>query len=101
MTRYEKGFLGKCAQAGLSEEDIRRIIEENAMARGARQKEEEMRRKRRRDIAKSALGVLLAASGYYGGSYIGRNIGSGHPFKGGLVGALAGIAGNKMLSTMY
>ena len=60
MRRYVVGFLTKCAQAGLSEDEARRLIEESAMARGARQYEKDMRRRRRRDIAKSALGVLLA-----------------------------------------
>ena len=101
MRRYVVGFLTKCAQAGLSEDEARRLIEESAMARGARQYEKDMRRRRRRDIAKSALGVLLASVGAIGGSHIGRQVGSGHPFLGGLAGAAAGIAGNKMLSTMY
>ena len=101
MTRYEKGFLTKCAQAGLSDEDVRKLIEENAMTRGAQQYERELRKKRRRDIAKSALGVLLTAAGATGGVYAGRAVGGGHPLLGGAIGAAAGIAGNKYLSTLY
>lgn len=81
MTRYEKGFLTKCAEAGISQEQAAKLLKQSSTTWhtvagggvlggviGALQKAEN-----RKDRARKALlGALIGAAGGYGAGRVGE-----------------------------